>query len=400
MSRALVGLVLAASPAVAFERPSLDDFYERTRERAAAFNQCTGYCDGEYLLQLLVGGQVANPSTDALRPALAEGLRLGIDGGWRPNPQSVLRSQAFADVLRVNETGDLITDLVWKSTAFYSTTEHRSEDGGIHLSADTIVADRTELQPSDFAEFRAQPYRLVDAEIEVAPVAPRIDKDAHPAFPLGVSWRRRWARGDDLTDSGDAEESRLAFSGALAMRGFPKGRGDHYQLDVARLTRLAWQTPAGEADAWQLSFGYQRLSPDLPGTELWILGGYGWYTGQNERAGWLTQVGVAFHPVPAHQAGLGHDAWLGLDPQTARFERLHRTNVFYRYDDGTWRAGLAWDRVSRGSGVLHAVVPEVGWRPSWLFGMLVGARARLGTFDGDGPAPEEERFELSLDWLI
>ena len=163
---------------------------------------------------------------------------------------------------------------------------------------------------------------------------------------------------------------------------------------------MAWDTPAGEASAWRLSFGYQRLSPDLPGTELWILGGYGWHEGANEASGWLAQVGVAFHPVPAHQAGLGHDTWLGLDQATARFERLHRTQVFYRFDDGTYRAGLAWDRVSRGGDVLHALVPELGYRPAWLFGLMLGGRVRVAAFDGDGPAPEDERFELALDWLL
>ncbi|MEZ4471712.1 MAG: hypothetical protein R3F60_13120 [bacterium] len=389
-----LALALAALPAHAFERPALDDFYERTRGRAAAFQDCTGYCDGRWLLQLLVGAQVANPSTDALRPALAEGLRLGIDGGFMPNGQSVLRSQAYADLLVVPATGDRFTDFVWKNTAFYSTTDDRSGDGGVHLSADAVVADRTELTPGDFADFQRRPFRLVDAEVEVAPIGPKVDKDAHVALPLGAAWRQRWARG------GDTQEERLTLSGALAFRGFPKHRGDHYQLDAARLTHVAWDTPAGEASAWRLSFGYQRLSPDLPGTELWILGGYGWHEGADDAQGWLGQVGVAFHPVPAHQAGLGHDAWFGLDQATARFQRLHRTQLYYRFDDGTWRAGLAWDRVSRGGDVLHTLVPEAGWRPAWLFGLMIGGRVRVAAFDGTGPAPEEERFELGLDWLL
>lgn len=390
---ALLGLL--TSTAQAFERPSLDDFYERTRSRAAAFEQCTGYCDGRWLLQALVGGQVANPSTDELRPALAEGLRLGLDGGYRPNDQSVLRAQAFADVLWVHSTDDLFTDLVWHGTAFYSTTDHRFEDGGLHLSADAVAAERTELTPADFAELVPRSYRLLDGEAEVTPVGPRVDKDAHIAFPLGAAWRRRWALED-----GDVLEDRRTLSGAVAFRGFPKLRGDHLQLDALRVTRVDWDTPGGDAHAWRLSLGYQRLSPDLPGTELWILGGYGWHEGANQKSGWLTQVGVAFHPVPEHSAGLGHEAWFGLDPGTNRFERLHRTSAHYRFDNGTWRAGVAWDRVSRGGAVLHVAIPEAGYRPAWLFGLMLGGRVRIGAFDGEGPAPEDERYELSLDWLL
>lgn len=392
-SGALLLLFTASAPA--FERPSLDDFYERTRNRAAAFTDCTGFCDGEWLAQFLVGAQVANPSTDALRPSLAEGLRLGIDAGFRPNPQSVVRSAAFTDVLRVHSTGELITDLVWQGTAFLSTTEHGSEDGGIHLSLDGVVAERTELTAADFAELQARPFHLVDGELEITPVAPRIDKDGHPALPLGVAYRRRWDR-----ETSAVLDDRLTLSGALAVRGFPKHRGDHYQLDVFRVTRVDWATPEGDAHAWRLSLGYQRLSPDLPGTELWILGGYGWHEGANLKSGWLTQVGVAFHPVPEHTAGVGHEAWFGLDPTTHRFERLHRTHTHYRYDDGTWRAGVAWDRVSVGGEVLHVLVPEAGVRPAWLFGLMLGGRVRIGAFDGEGPAPEDERYELSLDWLL
>ncbi|MCA9559397.1 MAG: hypothetical protein KC583_12630, partial [Myxococcales bacterium] len=73
-------VVASATPALAGDRPALDDFYARTRGRHEGFTGClVGFCDGERLLQLLLGAQVANPSTDALRPALAEGLRLGAD---------------------------------------------------------------------------------------------------------------------------------------------------------------------------------------------------------------------------------------------------------------------------------------------------------------------------------
>ena len=391
--------MLLGGPAWAFERPALDDFYERTRDRAGAFDDCTGFCDGRRLLQLLVGGQVANPSTDRLRPTLAEGLRLGLDAGLLGG-QSVARSAAFADLLWVPDTGDRITDLTWKTTAFYSTTRHGSGNGGVHLSADAVLAERTELQPSDVAELTRRPYRLADAEVEVAAVGPKVDKDAHLAFPVGAAWQRRWdLQGDDTAD-------RATASGAVAFRGFPKRRGDHYQLDAARVSRVQWITEAGEATAWRLTAGYQRLSPDLPGVELWILTGYGWHEGANAPGGWLAQVGAELD-VPGHNAGVALERWFALDRDTRRFVRTTRFDAFYRYGPDRWWAGARYGYVSLGGGAardpaasLHLLEPELGWRPPWAFGLSAGLRYRAAFRQGASVAADEDRFTANVDWLF
>ncbi|MEZ4464031.1 MAG: hypothetical protein R3F43_05775 [bacterium] len=136
-------------------------------------------------MQLLVGAQVANPSTDALRPALAEGLRLGIDGGFMPNGQSVLRSQAYADLLVVPATGDRFTDFVWKNTA---------------STAPPTTAPATGRAPvrrrRGGGSHRADPGRLRRLPAPAlppggrrgercAPIGPKVDKDAHVALPSG-----------------------------------------------------------------------------------------------------------------------------------------------------------------------------------------------------------------------
>ncbi|MEZ4464032.1 MAG: hypothetical protein R3F43_05780 [bacterium] len=219
-------------------------------------------------------------------------------------------------------------------------------------------------------------------------------RQGRPCGPaLGAAWRQRWARG------GDTQEERLTLSGALAFRGFPKHRGDHYQLDAARLTHVAWDTPAGEASAWRLS-GYQRLSPTCPAPSSGFWGATAGMKAQTTpRAGWA-RWGWPSTPSPRTRPAWATTPGSALDQATARFQRLHRTQLYYRFDDGTRRAGLAWDRVSRGGDVLHTLVPEAGWRPAWLFGLMIGGRVRVAAFDGTGPAPEEERFELGLDWLL
>ena len=87
----------------AFDHPGLDDFYARTATRSQGLTPCESWCDGEYVLRFLFGAQVANPSTDRLRPRLAEGLRLGGDAGLTLNEWSITRTRAWADWLCLGE---------------------------------------------------------------------------------------------------------------------------------------------------------------------------------------------------------------------------------------------------------------------------------------------------------
>ena len=61
---------------------------------------------------------MANPSTDAVQRAVAYGGRLGVDLGTFDGRFDVARTKAWADILRVEETDDSITDLVWQTTLF------------------------------------------------------------------------------------------------------------------------------------------------------------------------------------------------------------------------------------------------------------------------------------------
>src|SRR5689334_23366211 len=78
---ALVMLAGRAAPTWAQPKPTLDDFFERTRQREQGFDECVGYCNGTFLATLLVGAQTANPSTDDDRPTPATGARLGGELG-------------------------------------------------------------------------------------------------------------------------------------------------------------------------------------------------------------------------------------------------------------------------------------------------------------------------------
>lgn len=392
----IAALVFGALPAGAGERPGLDDFYERTRSRAEGFERCAGYCRDGVLLQALVGAQVANPSTDVLRPALAEGVRLGGDAGLLFGPANIVRTRAWADLLRVQDTGDFIADLVSQSTLFVSTAEPGGL--GVHLSADVVLADRTELEPEDFAELQRTPYRLVDVEAEVAPVGPEVDKDAFIALPIGYAQRVRWD-GD-----GELEELRRTWSGGPALRGFPKQLRHHYQLDVGRVTRVDWETPAGEASAWQVSAGYQRLSPDIDFLQIWLLFGWGWYDGHNEANGFLARVGCELDLGEHHQVGPMYDAELVLDRRTLRFRRAHHFRGYYRTTAiDHLRLGLLYEAVAvTGEGTLHALTPEVAVRPFENLGLEFGVRYRaafLHDLGGEG-APDADRFNFSADWLF
>ncbi|MCA9542904.1 MAG: hypothetical protein KC613_00895 [Myxococcales bacterium] len=386
------------------EHPGMDDFYARTRGRHEGFTGCLiGLCDGQRLLQLLVGGQVANPSTDALQPALAEGVRLGADAGLRGGYQ-VVRARGFADLLWVNATGERITEYVAQATGFFTTAAPGAV--GLHGQADVQLAARTELEPDDLAEFVARPYTVLDVEGELAPVGVMVDKEAFLALPLGYAHRVRW---DGL--DGQEIETRRTLSGALALRAFQKQIRHHYQLEALRVTRLDWAVPAGKAHAWKGQLGYQHLSPDLPGVQLWLLFGWAWVDGLTDDHGFITRVGadVDFRTVeglpnlPA-EASLHFDRDWALDRRDLRFRAVARWRAFLATTAwAAWRVGAGYEWVSVGSqGTLHAFVPEVAWRPFSGLGFEVGLRVRVRARSGPAAEtlPDGERLQLNLDWLL
>lgn len=397
---------LPAPAARAQDRPAMDDFYARTRGRHVGFEGCTiGYCDGRTLLQALVGAQVANPSTDALDPTLAEGLRLGLDAGVRGG-YSVARARAWADLLWVGATGDRLTEYVGQVTGFLPT----ATDGqlGVHLQLDAQIAAREELEPQDFAELQRNPYTVVDVEGEVAVVGPKVDKEAFIALPFGVAHRVRWRD----VNGGAITETRRTTSGALALRAFQKQNRFHYQLEVARLTHMRWDLPAGSAQAWRTQLGYQQLSPDLPGVQLWLLFGWAWLDGQRDESGFITRLGVDVDFDDLDGGGLGphlaaahyqRDFTLARD--TLRFRALDQVRLYY----GTtaWapmRLGIGYELAAVDAvGALHVLEPKVSWQPFAALGLEIGAAVRLRVRSddaADAAVPASERFQLQLDWLL
>ncbi len=389
----LIAILLSASVAGAQQRPSLDGFYERGRSRTEGFEQCVGFCDGERVLQVLVGGQVANPSTDALRPALAEGPRLGLDAGMFFDAYSLARTQAWADLLFVNDTGDEIVDLVSKTTGFFAT----GAESALHLAADVVFAARTELEPEDFRELQRRPYRVLDVEVEAAGVGPLIDKEAALTVPVGFAQRVRWST------AGDQVETRRSWSGAVAARAFQKQKRHHYQLDFARLTRLDWTAPAGDASAWRVSAGYQRLSPDIDFMQIWLLVGWGWFDGKNDPNGFLARLGVEFD-VEVAQFGTRYDAELTLDRAERLFRRVHHFQFFSRTSHfAPWRLGLTYEAIAvDDTGTLHALTPELAVTPSWALGFELGVRYRLSVLRDERVEShlDDDRFNLALDFLF
>lgn len=387
---ALFGTVLArAEP-----RPTLDDFYDRTRSRAEGFSDCLGYCDGETLAAFLVGAQLADPTTDAVQRRVAYGGRFGVDLGVFFGRYDVARSKLWADVLRVPDVNETVTDLAWKNTWFWSSVE--PDDTGVHLSFDSLLAKRSELEPSDLAELQLVPYRSVDLELELAPVGPKIDKDAFIALPLGAATRLRWA------ESGEVLERRGSFSGALAFRGFPKRVRHHYQLDALRVKRTAWEVVGGDATAWSVSSGYQRLSPDVDWLQIWLLAGYAWNEGRNEKRGFLAQLGAETRfPLESGELELGpmYEAHFVLDQRTAEFARVHEVRLYYRQRWGIVRWGLAYQGVAlEDLAKLHALTPELGVR---LLGLDLGLRYRFAVVrDERFPGMPENRFNAMLDFLF
>lgn len=398
----------APAPVRADSRPALDDFYDRTRDRDDGFESCTGYCDGRWLAGFLVGAQTANPAAPpmagsaagALAPKLATGGRLGIDLAVRGGYADVARTKLWLDLLRVHESGDWIADLAWQTTAFAALGHPGAP--GLHLSLDSVVAQRTELEPSDLARLQRRPYRELDLEAEVAPTGGKIDKDAFLAVPLGAAVRL-------LSPEDGRLEHRTSVSGALALRGFPKQIRHHYQLDVLRAKRTSWDVPGGTATAWTLSAGYQRLSPDIPGLQLWLLAGYEW---AGDRRGPVVQIGADLE-LPAAGGTLSFsprfDEHLELDPRTAQFSRVYegRFSVRHRTAPPTARFGLWWGLAYEAvliedAGKLHALTPELGFA---YRGLELGLRYRFTSLrDVDEAEPMSrslsDRFQLSLDRLF
>jgi hypothetical protein len=359
----VLSLVIARTAAA---DPSLDDFYERTRDRDVGFG------DSDRILAIVAGAQTANPSTDALMPHLASGIRLGVAAGVR-RERDVVKTELWADVLRVHETGDWFTDLGWHTTAF------RAWDV-LHLSADALVARRSEIQPSDVAELQLDPYETVDVEAEAAPIGPRIDKDAHLAFPIGVANRLRW------DDAGMSRKTTV--SAAVAARGFPKDIRHHAQLDVLRVKRTDWDGVA----AWTLSAGYQRLPMGIDTLPIWALVGYEW---AGDRSGAVWQVGGAYER-PNLSIGPSIERHFELDPRTGDFARVDSAKLAYRQRMGPVLWGLALEAVSiEDRGSLRALTPEAGVA---IHGVELVARYRLAwTHDLMFPA---DRFTVGLDWLL
>lgn len=375
---ALVGVATADPP-----RPSLDDFYERTRERDDGFTNCIGYCDGRYLAALMIGAETANPSNDALQPELATGIRLGADIGLRTGNADLARSQLWADVLRVNANGNWITDLGWHTTAFdeLGTRGH----GAVDVQFDGVLARRTELQLSDVAELQQQPYTLADVEAEVAPTGPYLDKDSFLALPIGVANRLRWSDGMTM-------DRRTEISGAIVARGFPKQLRHHAQLDFVRIKHTDWNVAGGRAGAWTLSTGYQHLPDGIDTLPIWALLGYEW---AGARSGVVAQLGGALR-FGHIEIGPSYESHFEIDPRTATFARVSSGKLRFRQRVGPIRYGLALEALSiEARGSLEAVSPELG---VLVHGVELGLRYRfVRTQDVMFPA---ERFNVSLDWQL
>lgn len=389
-----LAVLAAATPARGEPRPTLDDFYDRTRSRAEGFDECLGYCDGQSLAAFLVGAQVADPTTDAVQQSAAYGGRLGIDLGVFFGRYDVARTKLWADVLRVPDANETVTDLAWKCTWFWASAE--PDDAGVHVSLDTLLAKRSELEPSDLAELQLVPYQSGDVELEIAPVGPKIDKDAFIAVPVGAASRLRWS------EDGAILERRQSFSGALAARGFPKRVRHHYQLDALRLKRTAWEVVGGEATAWSVSAGYQRLSPDVDWLQIWLLAGYAWNEGRNDARGFLAQLGAeTSFPLESGELELGpmYEAHFVLDQRTAEFARVHELRLYYRQRWGILRWGLSYQGVAlEDLAKLHALTPELGAR---FFGLDLGVRYRYAVVrDERFPGMPENRFNAMADFVF
>lgn len=384
--------------------------------------RCDGFCGegaapgSSWALVLLAGAQVGNPSTDAIRPALAEGPRLGLDATYGFSALDVVRARAWVDWLHVNDTGQSVTDLAAETQGFVAVAP--DADLGVDASLDVLAAQREELTPDDFAQFQVHPYRVVDAEAELCPRGPKVDKDGRVALPIGYARRERW---DLRTAGGPGSESRDTLSAAAALRGVQPGRRAHVQLDVLRVTRTLWRLPGGEADGWALTAGYQRLSPGIDELQIWLLAGYGWYDGRAEAAstgdvparhhaqGPLAQTGavVDLGDAPGDlQFRGGFDAHFEPDRaagSTGRFARLLQWRAGYGQRAGWLRwdldvEGVALDRVA----TLHAVTPALAVEPWGRDALSVGLRYRFAVAHDErrADAPDRDRFSMGVDWAF
>ncbi len=400
----LVALALAAVTSRAraeLSRPSLDDFYERGRTRAACMERgidrdhSDPACDERRVVAFLVGLEAADPVV-AGRRVLALGARVGVDAGLAWGAYDLIRSRAWIGLLRAPSEGARASKIladVTLDTALFQTFHADLDDdaAGLHLALNPRLVQRAELEPGDLAELRVSPYRLWDLEAEAAPIGPRIDKDGRLALPLGVDYRAQW------NDAGERVEQRTTLSGAVSLRGFPRGARHHLQLDFARLTRVDWSTPAGRAHGWSTSAGYQRLSPDLAGIELWILAGYGWYTGANTARGPIVQVGLEATDDGRWVFGASYDARFGLDYRTNEILRVHHARVSASLRPDRFVVGGSAELIGVGGDAMAALTPEVGVR----FGDLaLAARYRM-VLTRRVPlveAPLDDRFSVSVDW--
>lgn len=397
---ASLALALAAcAPTLAraeLSRPSLDDFYERGRTRAACMERGIrgeeAACDPGRTVAFLVGGEIADPVIDGRR-AVAIGAHVGLDAGLAWGRYDLVRSRAWIGLLRAGSGSKLLTDVTF-DTALFQTIAPELHDGlGLHLALAPRLVQRAELEPRDLAELRVAPYRLWDLEAEIAPIGPKIDKDGRLALPLGVDYRAQW------DDAGARVEQRTTLSGAVSLRGFPRGARHHLQFDFARLTRVDWSTLAGKAHGWSTSLGWQRLSPDLKGIELWLLGGYGWYSGRNEARGLLAQLGVEARGDARWLVGASYDARFALDYRSNHFYRVHDAKAYGRLLAARFQVGAAAELVGVAGDVVVALTPELLARAG-SFALAARYRLVLARSVPLLDAPLDDRLSISVDCVF
>jgi hypothetical protein len=392
--------LLATSARAQLSRPALDDFYERGRTRAACMERGIGgqegACDPGRTVAFLVGAEVADPIV-AGRRVVAAGAHVGVDAGLAWGRYDLIRSRAWLGLLRASDGGNgnkVLADATLDTALFQTINPELHDDFGLHLALSPRLVQRAELEPKDLAELRLAPYRMWDLEAEVAPIGPQIDKDGRLAIPLGADYRAQWDQDGALL------ERRTTLSGAVSLRGFPRGVRHHLQFDFARLTRVDWSTAAGHAHGWSTSLGWQRLSPDLKGIDLWILGGWGWYAGANDKHGPLAQIGVEATDDARWLFGASYDARFALDYRTNRFYRVHDAKAYGRVlSSARLQAGASVELVGVAGEVVVAVTPELLARVGML---ALAARYRVVMAHAVPllEAPLDDRLSVGVDLVF
>lgn len=398
--------------------PALDDFFERTRAREDDFAACP---DCARVARLVAGAVSATPTTPG-GARLATGARLGVALATRGGAHDSARATLWADVLRVHHDGSWMSDLGARVTVFHAWGRPR-DDGGLHLSVDAVAGRRTELRLMEVARLQRDPYRLVDAELELAPIGPRIDKDGNLALPVGVAHRARAPIGGGATRL----DQRLAVSGAIAFRGFPKHRRTHAQLDFARVKQTWWQVPGGAARATTLSAGYQRLPTGIDTLPLWALVGYQWARTTDVlapspgmmsrpadgRGAFVAQLGMDLPLAVGDRSTLSlapaFERALELDPRDAAFRHVTAARVGLGLErplsaNVHLRAALTYEAaLVEGDQRVHTLTPALTLS---LRGFDVGLQHRLvlasaGADPGADPAmatrAPRSRFQLGVD---